>query len=107
MNTSAMPKQTTRPHWVQSLLCSTLLTGCSTAELLTVESPAISAAKEEVKRRSGLTHVRVEGAERIGNGWRVIVCGQPTRPGSHFFVEVTDDGRVVAFRPGLYIGAHK
>ena len=81
-------------------LCSLALMGCCTPRLETKEPDAIRVAKDEVRRRSGLSRLRVERAERLGGRWEVVIEGVPATPGGFFVVEVSDDGRVLAFHPG-------
>lgn len=90
------------PLWFAAWLTGStlaILSGC-TAKPAHAKERAIAVAKEEVARR-GWKNVEIEEA-RLENGrWVVTLWSLPKTPGGHATVEVSTDGKLLRFVPGL------
>jgi starvation-inducible outer membrane lipoprotein len=84
------------------LVLLVFLSGCSTPRAVTVaEEPAIVAAKREVLEKRGWKRVEVEGVRIECNRWIIHLVRLPKTPGGHATIEVSADGKVLAYYPGL------
>jgi hypothetical protein len=84
--------------WV--VICTLcVVSGCS-SKLVSEKEQAIAVAKQEVTRR-GWKDIEVEDA-RLENGhWVVTLWSLPKTPGGHATVEVSTDGKMLRYLPGL------
>lgn len=90
---------------IETLCCSvllgvSLLLGCSTPAGRSAEMGPVRVAKDWARERLGWKRTEVGYVEREGNLWRIMLWRLPKMPGGFGVFWVSDDGRVVTWRPG-------
>ena len=76
--------------------------GCrSVPHVMSAEEKVILVAQLEARHRFGWKRTRIEYIQHYFGGWHVMIWSVPEKPGSFVVFDITEDGIVVGYDPGL------
>ena len=80
------------------VIASALFPGCATGLR---KEKVIAIARQEFLRNPRWKDCGVRYAKKDAGRWSVLVYAIPETPGGHAFIEMSEDGKVLQFQPGL------
>jgi len=83
------------------LVCSIFFSGgCANSRPEPVENTAVRAAKAAVAAQLGWKKMEVVYSRFEQGRWVVMIARKPGMPGGHVVLELTEEGKVLRWRPG-------